>query len=200
MTTCRYVITRALRKVGLLGKSASPTAADESMGMSALQTLFDGWVGAGKFGRLVDVYRDTAYEAKAGERVRSATSVTLPAYTQVTPETFGDDYGDTDRYDSDQPRARALIVVVDPATGVEQVNLWDPRVGQWIRLDSLTIGGECPLTNMGADDLACCLALLIADESGFQVGALTLRRATLFEARLGTNADSSRQPTNAQFF
>lgn len=199
MPTCRDVITRALRKIGDIGRNESPSQADEDMGMSALQNLFDGWTAGGAFGPLRDVHKTSDYTARAGERVRTTFAVTLPTYVSEDGLTYADDYG-FGACREDRPRNRSLIVVVNPSTGERQTNIWDAWRGGWIRIEALKPADEAPLAALGADDLACCLARQVADETGAVVSDDTRRRATAFEARMKQRTDSARTPTPVEFF
>lgn len=191
MATCRDVITRALRKLGELGIGEVASNTDAATGMASIQTMFDAWATGGMFGPLRDLYKAEAYTAKAGERIRTTAAVTLPTYT-TDPDAV-------DVSDDDLPKDRSLIVVVDPTTGVRQTNLWDAWRGQWVRIEALTLTDECPLSALGVDDLACCLAKVIADEMNASVGAQTELRAAKFVQRMAQKRDSARRPTQPEF-
>ena len=184
MPLCRDIITRALRKVGAIGLTDAPTSAEIDMGLAALQSMFDGWAAAGMFGPLRDIHVTEAYTAKTGQRIRTTEAVTLPTFDGTDADNCCDDYGFSN-CGSDRPQNRRLIVVVNPDTGVRQTNLWDAWLGAWVRIEALKEGDECPLSALGADGLACCLARVIADESSWTVGAQTERQANLFMTRLG---------------
>lgn len=195
MATCRDVITSALRKLDELGIGDQPSQQDADSGLAALQNMFDAWATGGMFGPLTDVYKSSTYEARAGERVRSTATVTLPAYQDETESEVGDA-----PYGTNQPVDRSLIVVVNPTTGVRQTNLWDAWRGQWVRIEALTLSSECPLSALGKDDLACCLAKSIADEINVPVGSQTELRAAKFVQRLTQRRDSARTATAPDFF
>lgn len=192
MATCRDVITRALRKLGELGVGEVASNQDAATGMASLQTMFDAWATGGMFGPLRDLYKSGAYTAKAGERIRTTATVTLPTYTTDTDA--------VDVSDKDLPKDRSLIVVVNPTTGVRQTNLWDSWRGQWVRIEALTLSDECPLSALGVDDLACCLAKVIGDEVNASVGPQTELRAAKFVQRMTQKRDGERQPTQPEFF
>lgn len=194
MPSCRDIITRALRKLGHIGRAENPSEADESMGLAALQSMFDEWAAGGAFGPVRDLYKDAAYTARAGERIRSAATVTLPDYTQVDGATYTDDYGFGVCRDV-RPRNRALIVVVNPTTGARKTSLWDAWSGQWVEIEALTPNDEAPLAALGADGLACCLARVLTDDTGQKLGDETRRRAQAFESRIKIGADGRRDAT-----
>lgn len=194
MPTCRDIITRALRKAGHIGRNENPSDADEAMGMNALQSMFDGWISGGTFGPMHDLYRDAAYTARAGQRIRTTFPVTLPDYTQVDSSGYCDDYGFGHRRDG-RPQNRAVIVVVNPSTGERQSNLWDAWVGGWVRIEALQPGDEAPLAALGANGLACCVARAVADETGLKLNDETVREARAFVARIQQGADGRRDAT-----
>lgn len=199
MPTCRDIISRALRKLGYIGRTENPSDADARMGMDALQSMFDEWAAGGTFGPLRDVYKDAAYTARAGERVRTTAAVTLPPYDSTSPNAgCCDDYGMVSGCDS-RPMNRALIVVINPTTGTRVTNLWDAWRGQWVELEALTVTDEAPLAALGADGLACCLARALQDDTGQELGSETKRRAQAFENRIKQGADSRRDATHGVY-
>lgn len=199
MPDCRDVITRALRKLAYIGQSETPSTADEDTAMAALQSMFDAWAAGGAFGPIRDVYKDAPYTAKAGDRVRTTQAVTLPPYTADTAGGGCDDYGVRGACDGDRPSNRRLIIVVNPTTGERQTNLWDAWRGQWTRIEALKPADECPLAALGADGLACCLAVAISDEAGQPVGTMTQVGARGFMRRLTSQNDGRRTATRPEF-
>lgn len=202
MATCREVITKAYRKLGAVGRKANLDATDSATGLSNLQSMFEAWISGGMFGRLWDVYSATDVTAKVGQRIRTTAVVTLPTFTDENGWGSyccgGWDYGfyhDECNYTLNH----AVIVVVNPTTGVQQINMWDSTTGQWVRLDALELGDPCPLSNLGVDDLACCLAKTLADEAGFTVGPQTERRAGMFEMRLAMRPDSNQRIARGEY-
>lgn len=198
MPNCRDIVTRALRKIGHIGRTENASDADLSMGMGALQSMYDEWAVGGAFGTLVDVYRDVDYTAVAGQRIRTTHAVTLPAYTDATAPSV-DDYG-FDRCDDGRPRNRSLIVVVNPTTGQHITNLWDAWRGQWIEIQGLAAADQAPLAELGSNGLVCSLACAVADDAGLAPTDDTRRAAAAFQRRLVNRHDGEREPTRAEFF
>lgn len=197
MPTCLDIITRALRKLAYIGRNESPSQADEEMGLVALQSLYDGWATGGMLGRLCDVYKNAAYTARPGERVRTLYPVTLPTFTD-DGATGSDDYG-FKGCRNEIPANRALIVVVNPSTGLYVTHLWEIWRGQWVSIQGLKANDEAPLSVLGADGLACCLAEALADDAGQKAGDQTRKAATSFRMRLAMRLDGRATPAHMEF-
>lgn len=184
MANCRTVTTAALRKVGVVNEGQRSAPQYESQ--VALETL-QGWYFAamaqGVFGRLTDVTVEADYEADEFERI---TNISGAAVDVTLPETI-DDCG-TERL----PVDLCPVVVVDP--GVEPLNyLYDAVVGDWVSLNDLTLDSEAPLSTRGPDNLACLLAVALADTHGYPIGAITVNRAASFISSLTQRNNSQRR-------
>lgn len=191
MATCRDIINSAMRKLRLIAPGEDATGDEAADGLIALQAMYLSWVGQGLFGRLTDVLTEENYEANEWERVRkdAAATVTLPA-TVSDPFTG----------DVRAPHDLALIEVLYPTDSTRQVSLYDANLGDWIRLDSLTLGSGAPLAGRGEHGLACALATYWADEFGAEVGPTTGRSAVNFRLQLSYKVGSSRRPNRAVYF
>lgn len=173
MTTCRDIVSRALRMAGIVAKGRDPKAPEMTDGMFALQSTYDSMFVGGMFGRLRDVHVGEDYEAGPGQRVfASDGEVTLPAM---------------DGYDCRS--IRDLTAIEINAEGIRQTYIWD-RNG-WTRLDSLGETDEAPLAHRGAEGLAACVAMQIVEDYGQSPTAMMDRKAGNFRTnlRLGLGAE-----------
>lgn len=185
MATCRQIITTALRKINQTGEgNRVPSAAEAIDALDVLNSLYEHWVDAGLFGKLTEYDADADYEAKEWERVRSnGFAVTTP--TVITT--------DNDRI----PYDLALVVVAKTSP---EFHLFDALVGDWVRLDSLTLDDVAPLSNRGRDGLACALAIAITDEYGGDAGPNTKRTAAQFMMGLSEKRGGAQPVMQAEYF
>lgn len=191
MATCNDVIRRALQKARVLAEGEDPTAEQAADGLTALQSLLDGWVTGGMFGALTDVYKSAAYTAKEFERVRKDAAVTI-----TIPDTIEDPQTGETR----TPRDRACIQVVYPSAGTKQSYLYDAQVGDWVQIQSLALTDDTPLQGLGVDGLASVLALDVADEYGVDVTPSTAAKAARFVANLSGQFNSDRYRAVGSYF
>jgi hypothetical protein len=178
MATCREIISFGLRLARVYAPGEDPDAETMSDGLFTLQGMFDQWVAEGMFGRLTDVYKTEAYEAKEGERVVSTSTVT-------TPSTIDD--GDTRA-----PYDLSLIEAIE--SGERTVYLYD-RTG-WVEIQGLALDNDCPLSTRGKDGLAAAFALRFVDMFG---GAITPALASFGRKFMGSIAakQGTTQPVQA---
>lgn len=189
--TCQTLITRALRKLNVVGAGVSPAAAEAADALSTLQGMYDGWVTGGVFGAMNDVIKSADYTAKEYDRVRKDGACTI-----TVPTTFEDEYTGLTR----PPRDLAAIQILYPATSARETHLYDATIGEWVRIEALALADDPPLFNRNQDGLACCLAEALADEYQAQVGAQTALRAAKFRSNIGLNLNNPVQPNQPDYF
>lgn len=146
MPTCRDVIKYALWQSGIVASGEDPEAHELELGMAALQSLYDGWLANGMFGRLVDRYEESDVTADEGQRIIAPAGVTIE-----TPDLIYDVAEGVDR----APRDLAAFETV--IGGARSVFLFD-RTG-WVALVGLNPNDEAPLASRGAYGLAAALAV-----------------------------------------
>lgn len=163
MTTCRDIVTRALRMARVLPLGDEPEAVELRDGLEVLQSLYAQWLHGGMFGRLEDVQSTGDVTAEAGQRVATTGAVTLP-----TPS-------------YEVPLFDLAAVDISDATG-RRSYVWDRAA--WRRINGLEASDPAPLADRGANGLAACLALLYAEDFGAQVGAAAVLQARTFKTAL----------------
>lgn len=180
MTTCRDVVTRALRMARITRET--PAAEEATDGLTVLQSLYDGWLAGGMFGRLADVYETGSYEAKEGERVYlDAGTLTLPV--------------DVD--DERKPRDLAAIEGFT-AGGSRVAYIWDRTA--WVQTNALTLDSEAPLSGRGVNGLAACLAVAYAEEFGAEIPGSTVMQSRNFKQALSYKFGTEREPSFATYY
>lgn len=186
MTTVRDVVKLALKMGRVISSGEQPEAEEAADGLVALQSLYDGWVASGMFGRLTDVYAANDDEAEESHRYVAASGVTI-----TIPTTIED--GDEER----PPRDLTVIETVTSA-GVRAVKIYD-RTG-WVDLLGLELEDDAPLASRGASGLAACLAMTYSEMFGAQIGPATQRLAGTFRASLAAKWGSSQSAAEQEFF
>lgn len=172
MTTCRDIVSRALRMAGIVPKGRDPKAVEMTDGMFALQSLYDSMFTGGMFGRLYDVNASDGFGVEPGQRVYvESGTVPLPVMGE---------------YDRCQIRDLAALEINDESG--RKAYIWDRTA--WVRLDSLDETDEAPLAARGAEGLAACLALHIVGDYGVQPTPMMVSNAGNFRnnIRLGMGA------------
>lgn len=173
MTTCRDVVTRALHMAGVVPRGEDPDADELRDGLTVLQSLYDGWLIGGMFGRLKDVYETSDYEASEGERVYMTTgTLTLPTLI------------DDDR----KPRDLVAIEVFED--DVRRAYVWDRTA--WVQINDLEEADDAPLSSRGANGLAACVAVAYAEEFGAEVKGSAMMQCRNFKTALSYKLGSER--------
>lgn len=181
MTTCRDIVARALRMAGIVRKGREPKATELADGMFALQGLYDGWLTGGMFGKLKDHYAQEDYEAEVGQRVYiESGAVTLPTLIE----------------NDHKPRDLAVVEINTPTA--REVHVWDRNA--WVRIDALEAGDDAPLALRGAEGLAACLAVSIAEEYGAAITGSTASKAGNFRTNLRLHYGSEQEPFEGTWF
>lgn len=168
MATCNDIVRRALQMTGIVAMGDVPSADEAEFGMEALQTMYDAWVEGGMFGRLNDVYKTAAYEAKEQDRVIAPAGVvvTLPTLIEGV---------EGDR----APRELSCIVTI--IDGVQTSKIY--HKGAWLGLNGLELTDDAPLADRGTFGLAAALALMIAET--FQQGSVSASVASMARQFIG---------------
>lgn len=193
-TTCQTIINRALTKLGILGSSsATPTTADNALGLEALKGIYQRLINSGAFGQLTDVIVTSDYTAGENERIKTTSTViiTLPDQVSFVGYEPCAGYGQVGLFTDDNlvrpPRDLAVVSIVYTDNGTIQDYIYDNRLRQWVEINALTYTSVAPLALRDEGGLAATLAIDLADEFGQQPTALTLRAAGAFATALAFN-------------
>lgn len=147
-STCRDVITLALRIGKVTGISGALTAAEASLGLEALQSFYLDLAANGMFGRLADVQASSAFTASPGQRIRTTGGAAVTIPTTVARDGCG----------ASPPYDLSLIEVVDVDAGTRSLKLYEAPLGGWTELCDLTLDSPAPLISRGAIGLAATFA------------------------------------------
>lgn len=178
--TCREIVTRALHMIAVVPRGEDPEAAELADGMAVLQSLYDGWLIAGMFGRLIDVYESGDYEAGEGQRIYlSSGTVTLP--TEV-----------------DERKPRDLVAVEFFDTDGRKAYVWDRTA--WVQITDLEAADTAPLSERGANGLAACVAVAFAEEFGAPVTNAAMMQCRNFKTALSYKLGSEREVSTGTYY
>lgn len=189
MSTCRQVITSALRKLNVVSEGqAAPAAYHAMAALDVLQSSYLEFVSRGLFCRLDEIEATAALEAEEWQRIRThGFTITLP--TTIVDSCSGEDRA---------PKDLALIAL---AQAVPEHHLYEAQTGAWVQLDGLTLDSYAPLSHRDPDGLACYLAgKLYEDGYGAEPGALTISQARRFHGALAVRYDSAAVVGEATYF
>jgi hypothetical protein len=183
MKTCRQIVTRTLRMLGVIGEgNPAPSSASADDTLQALIGLYSGLIGTGTFGPLKDVLITAAYSAGENERVIDATgllTVTKPLTVAVSlcP---GEPYDPT--CDTTRPVQDRSIILQPGVTPKSWI--FDADLNAWTDIEQLTLDSNAPLSGRFETGLCAILAQNIAPEFGLEVPATILGLADAGHAAL----------------
>lgn len=189
MLTCRVVIERAYRKLGVVDASEGPTIVELDTGLETLQGLYEAFVAAGMFGRVGDA--DYPSDGALGGSTTRLRAESLSPLTITITDSLG--------LDGSRPGNRAAVTVVDAVQRESATVIYDPASGGWLQLSDLLLDTPAPLSNLG-DGLSSCLAESLAEARGMSVSPLTQRAAGRFRTSLSLGLDGARQSSPAEYF
>lgn len=207
-TTCSDIVRRALRKLGVLRAGADPKAADAADGLLSLQSYYMECVTGGAFGRVVNIPLSTAGTVTAGgnqhinvlvdETVTVDLPATLPTYhwdTWMPCRDYGwglnVPLGGTDG--DNVPPDKSVVMVTDRYDASRRATyVYDGTVQLWMRIDTLVLTDEAPLSARDSDGLAALLAMRMADEFGdTSLSPLTVQAANRYKLAMVTSYGAS---------
>lgn len=205
MATCRSTITKALRKLGVLGAGRDPRTQDEQDCLDCLRGLYIAWIASSAFGRLAEVVVTGDLTAYENQRIIRPIGVSA----EITLPDFVPTYSDPRPYDRERdvydgvfestdsnnrpPRDGAVIVIADQETGTIENWIYDGTIKLWRQIDNLAVTDAAPLSFADPEGLAAVLAMEVADQFGADVSPFTLRVATRFITTLTSRFSMPRQ-------
>ena len=176
MTTCREIVTLALRQARIVGIGRTPRASEASEGLTALQSLYDSMFADGPLGPFTDVYATETYTAQENERIiADGVTITIPDTIIENGETR-------------TPKDLTAVIVITDTTQKNYVF----SLGRWQVCDALTLDSTAPLANRDVTGLAALLALQYSEMFGASLLPMTERRAYQFKAALSHKFSTKR--------
>ncbi len=182
--TCRDIVTGALQLLGAYGGNETPSSVDQDSGMIALQSIYDGWVASGMFGRLKSVYQTSDYTANEGELVTTPSGVAVTLPTTVLDS-------------CSNARAPRDLSLIEIRGDTRAVWLYD-RPG-WVQIDALALDDDAPLATFGQRGLMACLAVTVAGDFNMQVTPSIARLASQFRGLISLKLMSTQDPSPVEY-
>lgn len=188
---CLDIITRAMRRIGVLAAGQLPTDDETEDALEALKAIFLRAVSEGALGELSDVLAETGdFEAEEFTRVfrydAETTSITLPEI--VTDDCTGE---------ARAPRDKAVIAIADQFTASTVTYIYDGDEKQWLPVETMTATSKAPLASRDVTGIAAYLAVELADEYGQPLGEATVMAAQRWHSNI-INGWSREMPTVAR--
>ncbi|MEG3124789.1 hypothetical protein [Sphingomonas sp. GB1N7] len=172
------LISRALRRIGVLRAGSIPNDTDANDALQVLSGLYLRLISEGAFGTLRDVVPTTDYTAGENERVIRSNGM-VGAIT--LPDTIRDCGRDRPPLDG------SLVIISDAFTAETESWLYDGAVKNWVLLTELTLTTEAPMSNRDPIGLVCSLAVELADEYGQQASDIIRMNSARFHMGITHN-------------
>lgn len=193
MTTCRDVITLAMKLAKAIASGENPSADEAQDGLVCLQSLYDHWATSGLFGQLQDSVAESSVTAdkvvlNSRYRLFNGATVTLPTEQLQC----GTEY----------PPYDLSIVETSNGTTLSR-KVYEAGIGGWVELTGLTLDSIAPLSTRGAVGLASALATSSAFIAMFGDAALSPRvdrAAQAFQLSLSLKLGGDRPKLAAEYF
>ena len=172
---CLDLISRALRRIGVLAGGQSLRDDEAADALDVLSAIYLRWITEGVFGELRDVRVSSDYTAGEHERIIRASDM---VGTISLPDTISDCGQDR------PPRDGSLVIISDELTSETEAYIYDGSVKMWVLLTELGLTDAAPLANRDPIGLTCTLALELADEYGQQASDIIRMNAARFHMGL----------------
>ena len=182
--TCRKVIERSLRRLGVVAAGEEVAGGDEVVGMEALQEIIDS-MRAGLFGRMQDLLSDSDMTAKAFDRIVS-TNISGITVTFPTKDESGDPLRDGD-----------VVEIRDLYSDVVFNYRWNADVARWVAVSGLDPADDFPIGDKFVSAAVALLATRLAGEFGQPV-TMEIMRDAAAGARAIARATDRRQDWDDQ--
>jgi hypothetical protein len=184
VATCRDIIKKALRRIGVVAAGREPSAAMAEEALGHLIDQYKDWVAKGVFGKFRDVRITAAtYTPREQERViiadENSCAITFP---QVVTEEWGDyvggfgghDYGFVSygatacvqRIETRTPRDQSVILITTECDCETRIRVYEASSARWQRIDTLELADAAPMSVLHEKLLADVLAGNLAEGYG----------------------------------
>jgi len=183
-------IRLAFRKLGAIRAGQEVSSSDAADALASLTSLYSEWISAGTFGRVYNIplMQETELTATANMHYNAVTdeaiTITLPStmaacdcctwnyrdYGWCLPEGYWDGVN--------VPPDLTVMMVTDSYGVARATYVYDAYVQLWMRVDTILLTDEAPLSGRGADGLASKLAIRLTDQYGEEL----LTRITISSA------------------
>jgi hypothetical protein len=202
-STVRDICTMALRKLGVLRAGGEMKAADAEDARVSLQSFYMECVTQGTFGRVFSVVMSAANTVTAGGN-QHFNITTEDTVTVDLPSTLSANHWETWRpcrdygwglnvpVGADQnvitPRDKSVVMVTNEFADTRATYIYDDTIQRWMRIDTLALTDEAPLSARSVDGLSAVMALRLVDYFGDSlISPATVQAAKQYRVALVTN-------------
>lgn len=205
---CLDVISRAMRRIGVLAAGELPRDLEAADALDTLTGIYARLITEGAVGEIHS--RNLAGQITAGENQRiiladTSSVVTLP---ETVPENYPSSsfdpcdelYGSLFSIGSRPIRDGAVVVIVNHVTKTIETFIRDGQANIWVDIDNLDLTSPAPLSRRDPNGLACMLAIELADEYGQQPSAMTMANAARWQMGITHNWSEPSPPTRGIYF
>lgn len=206
MATTRDICTMALRKLGVLRAGGEMKAADAEDARVSLQSFYMECITGGAFGRVFNVVMSAPGDVTASgnqhfnvttdEEVNIDLPSTLPANHWETWRPCRDyGWGLNIPVGADQnvvmPKDKSVVMVTDQFGEGRATYVYDGTIQRWMRIDTLALTDEAPLSARSVDGLAAVMAVRLVDYFGDSLmSPATVQAARQYRLKMVTNYGS----------
>ena len=206
MKTARDVITLSLKKIGVLRSGGEATSSDAADALASLASFYQEIIANGVCGRIQNIPVSRTGSATTGVN-QHINVLTDDEVSLQLPATVAYDYWHTWRPCRDYgwglnvplggddgynvPRDKSVVRVTDQFGPARATYIYDGTVQRWLRLDTLGLTDEAPLSARGFDGLASVLAIRLTELFGADLASpVTVQSANRYKLALVTNYGS----------
>ena len=177
------IITRALRRLGVIASGQTATTDEMDDALEALRSLFSRMVSDGTFGRLSTI--------EAGAGVYDATPMTRvirssPDTTKINLPTIAPD--------------KSVIIIADIIQDTTSTFVYDVDAASWTRIETMTQTSRAPFGSRDALGLSAYLAAEMSSEFGVELSEILSFDAARYHASLGSDLSREINPTISDYF
>lgn len=193
MALCEEIIRSAFRRSGIAAAGVPLNATRMTVGLEYLQGMYRTFVNGALFGRLTDYYLSSGnYTASEGQRIYK----NAPASVITIPPTLTDPNTGATR----APLDAAMIVVVDPATNVPAMWIYNTMLAKWQNVANLVPGDVAPMSMEWDDQLKDLLAVYICDENTLSVTPVLAKKVGLAKIAIASRYGNPRVDGVAEYY
>lgn len=185
------VITRAMRRIGIVAGNELPRPDETADALDTLIAIYQRFITDGAFGELSEYIASGPTIASENSRIirdtEDDTSITLPETIAECGKLR-------------PPRDLSVVVVTDQLSGQTVQYIYDSTIKNWVELTTLSLTSRAPLGDRDPIGLSCLLATELADEYGQQLTEMITRNAARFQMGLTHNWSAAQPIVKGTYF
>lgn len=188
MATVLQIAQGAALELGARQLNDTLSSEEAARCLIRIQSMYREAVEKGVFGRVEEYLATDDYEAEEHQRIYSA------GFTITLPETIDDCETGEER----RPRDLAMVQIVNEGDDPE-IHIYDAHLGEWVRIDNLTLTSEAPFSARNRTGLECVAARACASTFRKPVPETTAGYAAGLGSVFSNRFSSPRQPADVEY-